>query len=160
MASSGRFISLVILTLIYVGATLDLIHISGPSGAPPKLKIKSYYSFVAASLVQITPNYGGSGAIDKEYMVRDNEHVRIFIRLNRFLCPFACFLLTCFPLILAGAGEGIVQWSIVNSLKCTTIVRRLSLMTEGKEQEVGDEVVAKYISIIKQKEADNGMMIT
>ena len=33
-------------------------------------------------------------------------------------------------------------------------------MTEGKEQEVGDEVVAKYISIIKQKEADNGMMIT
>ena len=41
-------------------------------------------------------------------MVRDNEHGRIFIRLNRFLCPFACFLLTCFPLILAGAGKGIV----------------------------------------------------
>ena len=31
MVSSGRFISLVILTLVYVGVTLDLIHISGPS---------------------------------------------------------------------------------------------------------------------------------
>jgi hypothetical protein len=112
---------------------LHLIHISGPSGAPSKLKIIiCYYSFVAASLVQISTNYGRPGTIDKDYMVRDNEHGRIFIRLNRFLCPFACFLLTCFPLIFAGAQKGIVQWTIVNSLKCTTIVRRLSRMTKRR----------------------------
>ena len=77
--------------------------------------------------MQITLNYGGPGPTDKGCMVRDNEHSRIFIRLNRFLCTPTCFVLTCFPLISSGEGNlQIVQSLMLNSVNCILIVRRLS----------------------------------
>ena len=67
-------------------------------------------------------------------MVRDNEHSRIFVRLNRFLCNPTCFVLTCFPLISAGEGNlQIVQSLMLNSVNCILIVRRLSLNKKAKD---------------------------
>ena len=84
--------------------------------------------YPSAGLV-ITLNYGRPGPTDKGCMVRDNEHSRIFIRLNRFLCTPTCFVLTCFPLISAGEGElHIVQSLMLNSVNCILIVRRLSTL--------------------------------
>ena len=99
-------------------------------------------------LVQITLNYGRPGPTDKGCMVRDNEHSRIFIRLNRFLCTPTCFVLTCFPLISAGEGNlQIVQSLMLNSVNCILIVRRLSL---NKKQRI-----PPIISILIQASMDN-----
>ena len=63
---------------------LHSVHISGRP--MHRLNLKNHFSLLFHRVRKLLPVYVRPGTSDKGGMVRDNEHSRIFILLNRFLC--------------------------------------------------------------------------